>query len=301
MSNSKKSTAKIAIPVLVAGAVAALTVHASSANTQGHDDGPSVAAEPGKPAQSGAKPFMGDPADPATWRLPIEEYLPTKSAARLIATTRDSLIDTCMDKAGYPDWVPAPDLPEVGGTTLVDWRYGIHDAELAAKRGYHPRAGQQEAYDAALEAGAVDESGADDSVLQNCTQQADGTVPAAQPDGLAQQISGDAFKDSAKAPAVVDVFAKWSSCMADKGYSYKKPMDANDDPAFSDPRRVSDQEIATAEADITCRDKFSVAQTWFDAEAALQQKAIAANKTALDELKDDNKEAAAKAAAVAHS
>ena len=58
------------------------------------------------------------------------------------------------------------------------------------------------------------------------------------------------------APSVVDAFAKWSSCMKARGYSYAKPMDAGDDSRFSDPYNVTDEEIATAKADVSsnCQD-----------------------------------------------
>lgn len=147
------------------------------------------------------------PGNPATWRLPIEAYLPAKADTRSIAATRDSLIDECMKAAGYDQWTPAPDLPEMGGKTLTDWRYGLHDAGLAAKRGYHPDAAEQRAYDEAQEAGAVDESGADDTTLKGCVAQADGKAPSAQPDALAQQISDDSYLESMNAPSAVDAFS----------------------------------------------------------------------------------------------
>ena len=103
-----------------------------------------------------AKGFVGDPEDPATWRLPVETYAPTKAQTRMVSATRDELIDACMDKKGFPEWTPAPDLPDLGGTTLTDWRYGIHDAEEAHAYGYHPDPEAQKAYDGAL---AKDQSG----------------------------------------------------------------------------------------------------------------------------------------------
>ncbi|KAK1185260.1 hypothetical protein B7755_048585 [Streptomyces sp. NBS 14/10] len=240
----------------------------------------------------------GDPKNPATWKLPIEAYLPTKADTQFIVATRDELIDECMKAAGYDQWTPAPDLPELGGKTLTDWRYGIHNAGLAAKRGYHPDEAEQRAYDEAQEAGAVDDSGADDTTLKGCVAQADEKAPTAQPPTLAQQISDDSYVESMNAPSVVDAFAKWSSCMKAQGYSYTKPMDANDDPRFSDPYEVKDEEIATAKADVACRDKYDVEKVWFDAETALQQAAIAKNQAALEEARMDIKSAVAKAKSV---
>ncbi|MEW1749716.1 hypothetical protein ACIQU1_19575 [Streptomyces angustmyceticus] len=265
----------------------------TSMNAGSSEDEMPVSAA-GQPKPISGKGHAGD--GPATWHLPIEAYLPSTAEVRLIAGTRDGLIDQCMKSAGYDAWTPAPDLPEVGGKTLVDWRYGIHDPALAAARGYKPAAEEQAAYDQAVGKGAVDESGADPSVLKGCVQQADGTVPASRQAPLAQQISGESYKESMKDPAVVSVFAKWSACMADKGYAYQKPMDANDDVRFADPHRVSAEEKDTAKADVACREKNHVEKTWFDAEAALQKTAIKAHQKALNEVKAANKSAAAKAA-----
>ncbi|MBB6081690.1 hypothetical protein [Streptomyces paradoxus] len=245
-----------------------------------------------------AQASMGDPENPATWRLPVEAYMLTKAQARLVSDTRDDLLDQCMAKAGHPAWTPPPDLPALGGKTLTDWRYGIHDAALAAERGYHPDAEEQKAYDAAMGAGAVDKTGADESTVRGCVEQVNGQVPSASPRAdLVQKISGEAFIQSGKDPQVVRVFADWSSCMKGKGFTYAKPMDANDDPAFSDPTVVSDTEVATATADIQCRDKLDVEKTWFDAETKLQQAAITKHQAELNTVANDNKTVIAKAKA----
>ncbi|WP_142881384.1 hypothetical protein [Streptomyces malaysiensis] len=281
MSGSKKAIVKVAVPVMAAVAVGAVAYAGNVANTPpSHKSTPS--ASTAKKAYT-SKAGAGDTGNPATWRLPIEKYLPAKKDTRIIAATRDSMIDECMKATGYDQWTPAPDLPEVGGKTLTDWRYGIHDAVLAAKRGYHPDAAEQQAYDEAQEAGAVDESGADNATLNGCVAQADGKAPAAQAGALAQQISDDSYLESMNTLSVVEVFAKWSSCMKAQGYTYAKPMDANDDTRFSDPQNVTDEEIATAKVDVECRRKYGVEKVWFDAEVALQQTAIAKNQTALDE------------------
>lgn len=300
MARPRKSTVKVAIPALVAAAVGVVAFSAAWPGAQ--QSAQSAQQRPGAATgQRAAQARSGDPEDPATWKLPIETYLPTRAQARLVAGSRDALLDTCMADAGYPAWTPAPDLPEIGGKTLTDWRYGIHDAALAAQRGYHPDAAEQSAYDAAMEAGAVDESGADDGVLRGCVGEVDGQVPATTAKAaLVQQISGDAFAQSEEAPAVVAVFAQWSSCMKDKGYAYAKPMDASDDPRFNDPDTVTGTEIVTATADIECRDKYHVEKTWFDAEAALQQAAIAQHQAELDQVKADTGRIVARAEAAAH-
>lgn len=286
---------KVAVPAVAAAAVGAAVFVGATVDAPSQEEKPAQSAA--ADSSTKAEALVGDPSNPATWRLPIEAYLPTKADTQLISGARDTLIDACMEKAGFAEWAPAPDLPELGGKTLTDWRYGVHDAEQVASRGYHPDASEQKAYDAAMDAGAVDESGADDGTLRGCVAQADGEVPPAQEDGLAQQISGDAYRASMENPDVLAAFAKWSSCMSGKGYSYKEPMEASDDPRFNDPYQVTDLEIATAKADVACRDQYDVEKTWFDAEVALQQAAIQKHQAELDGLKADNKSAVAKASA----
>ncbi|MFB6553248.1 hypothetical protein [Streptomyces sp. NPDC056405] len=293
MSQQKnKKTTLIAVPVLAAATVGAVAFAATLPDNPQESRGPASA-----PQQAVAKATMGDPDDPATWKLPMEAYLPTRAEHRLVSSSRDEVIDACMADAGYPQWTPAPDLPALGGKTLTDWRYGIHDAAKAAERGYHPDAEEQKAYDAAMEEGAVDESGADEGSLRSCVTQADGTAPALPADDLAQQISGDAFRQAEQDPKVVAAFAQWSSCMKDKGYDYAKPMDANDDPQFNDPSTVTDAEIATAKADVACRDKYQVEKTWFNAEARLQQTAIVQHEDELNRVASGAKTIVAKAKA----
>ncbi|MFD0417493.1 hypothetical protein [Streptomyces sp. NPDC127108] len=292
MRLTAKAAAPVTALVLAAGAGTAYYFSGGPESAAGNDSDMYQTATPGKVAQA----YVGSPDNPATWRLPVEAYMPTSTQARVVSQSRDQLLDQCMSAAGYDSWKPAPDLPELGGKTLTDWRYGVHDARLSAERGYHPAAGEQEAYDKAMEAGAVDESGADDATLRRCVENVDGKVPDTQPPAIVQEISGKSFQRSQKAPEVVDVFAKWSSCMKDKGHGgYKRPLDASDDPRFTDPDKVTDREIATAKADIACRDTYDVARTWFDTESKIQRDEIAKHLKDFDKAAEATRDAVAKA------
>ncbi|MFJ5548681.1 hypothetical protein [Streptomyces sp. NPDC093225] len=240
-----------------------------------------------------------DPRDPATWTLPVESYMPTASQAQTITRARAKAIAKCVNEAGFPQWTPPPALPPLGGKTLTDWRYGIHDKKLAGRRGYHPDAAEQKAYNTAMEVGAVDRTGTDDGVKRRCASLAEAKVPTAQLLGsYAETLGNNAFRKATASPQVKEVFAKWSSCMKAKGYSYKEPMDANDDPRFNDPDTVTRREIATALADIECRDTYNVAKVWFDAEAAQQRPAIAQHKQRLDSDRNATSQAVADSRAV---
>ncbi|WP_238697472.1 hypothetical protein [Streptomyces sp. E2N166] len=231
-----------------------------------------------------------DQQNPQSWVLPVQAYLPTDQEQSRLSQAKKLLIGDCMKGFGFT-WVPAPDLPRVGPKTLTDWRYGIHDMALAKERGYKPDAEEQEAYDAAVEKGAVDGTtadGPDARALDGRIQEVDGKkVPEGGCVGAAnKEIDSDAvqartavdlgnaaFVRSQQEPEVVKAFAAWSACMKRSGYDYQKPLDASDDSRFSSPE-VTSEEIATATTDITCRQKTKVAWTWFRAEAALQREAI---------------------------
>lgn len=297
--NPKGNSLKVVLPLMAAAAVCTVAVIA----IPDHDSPDSEAkAADAKPAPlAPAKATVGDPDDPATWRLPIEAYMPAPSAARTITNVRDDVMDACMSKAGFDGWKPAPDLPNIDGASFTDGRYGISDAEQAAKYGYHRDPELMKAYNDAMTEGAVDESGADEGQVRQCAQEADTNVTAAQTDPLVGQIDIEGYKASLTDPAVVDVFAKWSACMKDKGYTYATPPDVQEDPQFTDPENITPEEIATAKADISCRDQYPVAQVWFGAEVKIQQAAIAKNQDALDRIRTGNQTQAAKAAKLART
>lgn len=268
------------MPSLAALAIATVTMVTAMA------DAPAQGGPQGTPAGGKSPVIAGqanesqgeDLGNPATWTLPIEAYLPTGDHMRSVSTMKDRFVDQCMSRAGYAAWEPAPALPAIGGKTVTDWRYGIHDMELASKRGYRPAAAEEKAYSEAVEAGGVDETTGDgpaSEALSACASTANRNAPDVESHSeLAQRISGEAFIKSQEAPSVVAVFAKWSACMDERGFTYGEPMEANDDTQFSDPETVSDKEINTATADIACRNQHNVARVWFDAETALQKQYI---------------------------
>jgi hypothetical protein len=255
-----------------------------------------------------------DAADPATWVLPIEGYLPSDNERKQISQARKMLATDCMKEYGFT-WQPAPDLPRLGPKTLVDWRYGIHDMALASERGYKPAAAEQEAYDQVAEVGAVDDTsgaGPETQALEGavkevggrpvpkggCIGEADRKISARATDtSVAQALSTAAFAESQQDPAVVKAFKAWSDCMRARGFKYDRPLDASDDQRFAS-REVTSLEIKTATVDISCRDRTDVARIWFDAEVAIQQKQIDSQAELLVKERQNLDSAVKKAASV---
>lgn len=265
----------------------------------------SCSASPKPPSASAPSAKQGraaDPANPATWTLPIEAYLPSDDEHQQITRARNALIDDCMQTAGFADWQPAPELPKMGGKTMTDWRYGIHDGALAKKRGYKPDAAEQAAYDAVMHAGAVDGTGGNEpeaKELAGCGSKAGAKISGNGEEfsQTAQDLGNEANIRAKQDPSVIAAFGAWSACMKQSGYSYKEPLDASDDPKFSSQEPTA-LEIATATADIACRNRTHVAKIWYDAEVKLQNAAVEKNAETLDRARKDLDAVVKNAAAV---
>ncbi|MEV5240866.1 hypothetical protein AB0K89_17445 [Streptomyces cinnamoneus] len=284
-------------------ATAALVMSALAGCSSTHH-GPAVASSP--PASAGSRPT----GDPSTWTLPLMRYQATPAQARTIGEAREILTRQCARRYGIT-LAPEPVLPPLGPKNQMDWRYGIHDRELTARRGYQVDDAQQARYDAALRARAgLPQPARDTPVVVSGTHLPPDVLAATGPEarkgivdgkpvpdggcsGEARRTVGTAtqgvsplvarlmsasYPESMKEPEVKRVFAQWSACMRARGFRYDAPMEANDDPSFRPGREgVTRKEIAVALADLDCREAHHVAEVWHTAETRLQNKAVAAN------------------------
>jgi hypothetical protein len=75
-------------------------------------------------------------------------------------------------------------------------------------------------------------------------------------------------------PRVVTVNAAWSRCMARRGYHYDSPQQAAD---HNWPKSPTAAETATAVADVTCKQRVNLTNTWLTVEAAYQTALIGQN------------------------
>ncbi|MEU6144265.1 hypothetical protein ABZ848_28440 [Streptomyces sp. NPDC047081] len=225
-----------------------------------------------------------DPGDPATWVLPLQAYLPDPEQEDLLFQSLEDAKAACMARFGF-DYRPAKPLPDFGPDTLTDLRYGIHDRQVAETYGYKP-AGDMDAYQeemrqameantltAAEEAAMTGEGGGKAELPEGgCAGEAHRRIYGTddQVSTLAMDLSNQAYTKAKKTEPVQKVFRSWSQCMAKRGYSYDEPLDAPSDPAFAAPK-AEPAEIATALADLECRDEYRVAEVWFDTETRLQR------------------------------
>ena len=120
---------------------------------------------------------------------------------------------------------------------------------------------------------------------QGCFQQAAsevygrlGSDPNPDPvPGIAAQASQWAQND----PRVLAVERAWSRCMARRGYSYRTPLQAQQ---HGWPSTPTTGEVATAVADVSCKARTNLANTWLTVESAYQTALIAQNLTVLSQL-----------------
>ncbi|CCK29873.1 hypothetical protein BN159_5494 [Streptomyces davaonensis JCM 4913] len=251
---------------------------------------PLVAGCGGQSASDGSGSAAGraaDPANPATWVLPLQAYLPDPEQEDLLFDAIEQAKSACMKKYGF-DYRPAEPLPDMGPDTLTDLRYGIHDRDVAATYGYKP-AGDMRAYQEEtrrlMEASALTPEEEAAMTGQKAGSVAGGKLPEGGCGGeayrriygsmkpvstLANDLSNEAYTKAQQAEPVRKVFRSWADCMADSGYTYDEPMDAPNDPAFGAPT-AGPEEVATALADLKCRDRNKVAEVWFDEESRLQE------------------------------
>jgi hypothetical protein len=118
-----------------------------------------------------------------------------------------------------------------------------------------------------------------------CLRQAQSVLYGSAGDGdpvstLAFQAAGWAQND----PRVKVVIGAWSACMAGRGFRYTEP----DAPALHRwPKAPTRTEIATAVADVTCKQRVNLVNTLLTVEAAYQQALVGQNLAELSRLQSD--------------
>ncbi|WP_149183488.1 hypothetical protein [Streptomyces sp. TRM49041] len=243
----------------------------------------------GKPIAVGKVPVVTS-AEQLTF--PLDAYQLSLRESRQIEEALDSLVVDCMTKQGF-NWA-APQRPPLRDGGRNGRRYGLLDPEEGSRTGYHGTVSTGK--------GAKgNESGQDDSpaaqqaagqcVLSqraklNGQQKADkaNTGPDEQIEQLILQDAARAEKD----PQVRAVWAKWSDCMEEAGYSYATPWDANNDPKWGKSPAATDDERSVATADAKCKIKHNVAGVWMAVEIAYQKRTLEAKAESLEAAKKTN-------------
>jgi hypothetical protein len=230
-------------------------------------------------------------------RLPVQDYLQTDQQAERFARARVALIRRCLKRFGVDYPVEPVSSAGYGPRSLTDRRYGITDADLAARAGFGmgERDPSLQPKPSNPDIGPDGEAalfGDGPSIVRGiavpgggCIGEADRTLDRSVPSGadpqLGQQLQFKSFELSKKDSRVRGVFAEWSSCMAELGYHYPDPLADVADPKFTG-TDVTAEQIEVAQADIRCKKKTNLIGVWFTVESAYQRREIERNTTAFD-------------------
>jgi hypothetical protein len=255
-------------------------------------------------AQDGVKPGPGEPTVSAAGDeviLPIDAYAFTLPEVEQVSRARQRLVVDCMLRFGFELTIDLAQSDRRAENRVKDFgrygnkrRYGITNPQFAAQYGYHlPSVVDGTAVTPGPES-KQDGSAAEELVLSGkapaggqpgavngktvppggCLGEADSKISpsggAIQDPELVTQISSDSYNRSLTDPQLGVAFAAWTDCMRGKGYNYPSPQEAGGD--FStDAKVVPPKELATAVADVACKQQTKLVDAWFAFEAKYQQ------------------------------
>jgi hypothetical protein len=225
--------------------------------------------------------------------LPLQAYrLESDERLYRVRLAEAGLIDACMRARGV-SWNP-PEISRVDATPEFR-RYGVLHVEVAEAFGYRepidPVRERRNRYVEGLTASQREAYAGEDS-MGGCLAQAQVRLGQNVSEGtgmLLTSLGQQSLNASAKLPDVKAVKAEWSACMRERGYDYPEPFAAATDPAwdFGAPE-PSAREREVAVADVRCKAKVGLAETWAEAEATVQERLIEANGPALEKIRQAN-------------
>lgn len=247
-----------------AGAVLALTVLGGAACAA-----PAAAPPAALPQQPAAVPVL---LAATHLQLPLDRYLLSVPEQQRLGAARVVLLNACLRRQHRPAVL---DMPRpVGPRSWNERRYGITDLATAEAYGYglgdrDPGRLRQRPRTAVP------------GVCLTGVQRRLEPVPLADP-LLAQRLSAESYGRSRADTRVRSVISAWSRCMRTSGYSYDDPLQPGGDPRLSGGGAAA---VATATADIACKQKTNLVGVWFSVEAGYQRREIAANRPALETIR----------------
>ncbi|MFJ9813653.1 hypothetical protein ACIRU3_00030 [Streptomyces sp. NPDC101151] len=269
-----------------AAALLALSACAGSADPPGHSSGGAASTEQTqRPSHGeGAQSSAGKDVNPLP--LPVQKYLMAPNKMRGIKTATIILVNECLRQRNIPtieqpangaDRQSYPDPYKVGR------RYGAIVKADMLTYGYHLSPAWLGGTTKAAAPKISDRQEAAMDGPAGCLAVAQGKLMGkiTLDSPVARQISGRSFVESMKDPGVKAVTAKWSACMAKRGYSYTDPLQALTK-ADLGPPKPSAEELRTAAADYACKESTRLTSTWQKVESGIQDREIAKHRAALE-------------------
>ncbi|WP_343994334.1 hypothetical protein [Nocardioides dubius] len=244
-------------------------------------------------------------------KSPLSAYMLQGSELFTVQAAEDLLAGDCLKRFGFEPVERSLDLDAVmAEQRMADTRlYGITDSSEAARHGYQPASladpaddspSTSPSYDFVFSGDpnggvAVPENGAEltspgefggleipaGGCLGEAREKLWGTASARVKDDFAQGLRITAYEKSMADPRVQSLFAEWSECLGRRGFNYATPLDPEFGRDAGAP--ASEAEIATAVADIACKEKTSLVSRWNKVDVAYQRQAIEDNQLQLTE------------------
>lgn len=268
----------------------------------------------------GPIPSAAEMQDRVMFPLPLDAYQLAPAQQTIVDQAIDKADKACLRRFGFdPRW-PAPVTPSgpEGQVGYLPRLYGIGVESEVDRYGYHPPPDDTDARKAAantnmvatypqvmfdIERGAI--AGDYNGVAvpeKGCLGEAyravygsdaklggqPGSQQTATDLGKANKFPLDAQARTEQDPRLVAAFGIWSRCMADQGYQYKTPWDANSDEQWWKTDTASAKEIQTAKTDLACRRKQNLVGLWYAVTTAYQNQVIEQNAAYLAEVKKQN-------------
>jgi hypothetical protein len=115
-----------------------------------------------------------------------------------------------------------------------------------------------------------------------CQGEVNQKIEAGAPQGdanLAQNLAGQSYTKSKTDSRLAAAESQWSSCMKQAGYDYQNSADPN---ALDWRSRPNVQQIATATADVACRQKTNLVGIWAAVDTAYQRQLVEKNAQQLN-------------------
>lgn len=224
--------------------------------------------------------------------LPLRAFAASDQEMRTLSQASGLLAQDCMHGLGFPDWTMQPYTPTKQADTPT--QFGLLDDAQAAQYGFHsaeslkgkPTNGPK--LDPAV---FTAESGL---VSMGSQKQAGGNIPEGGCLGEADRklnaglkvgknsvygdLSGQSLQRTSADTRVVAATQAWSDCMKQKGYVYTSPQSLATE---SWGNTVTQREIDTARADVTCTKQTNLSGIALGVESAIQQQLIEQNREAL--------------------
>jgi hypothetical protein len=215
--------------------------------------------------------------------VPLDAYKMSRLDLWTIEYSEDLITRDCMRSRGL-DWELLPPTPVVDPDPLNRRRYGVMEPEVAARYGYHlpplpPESATREAVWARRDKLPTKEHQAayGDNGCRNEARKVLRAGIAGFDDSRLADFSSRAFQTSFDHPQVRAAFAEWSKCMATGGFHYPDPFIVLQDAAWKESARPDEREIATAKADVECKQKVNLSASWSHAELDIQSSLIQTN------------------------